>query len=94
MNTGAPVPQGKFMHNLFLFFLCISIYVEHFAATILFDLDATAVVQVEDTKLIKKSRDNTEEIEIEIMSVPTFGQDIRYKNIGFCTYSSEVLLNL
>lgn len=36
-------------------------------------------MQVEDTKLISKSSDNTEEEEIEIMSEPTVGQDIRYK---------------
>lgn len=40
---------------------------------------ATAVVQVEDTKLISKSSDNKEEEEIEIMTQPIDGQDIRYK---------------
>lgn len=41
-------------------------------------IDATAVVQVEDTKLIKGTDDNTEEKEIEIMSEVKHGQDIRY----------------
>lgn len=41
-------------------------------------IDATAVVQVEDTKLILKNSDNTEEKEIEILTVPKEGQDIRY----------------
>lgn len=39
--------------------------------------EATAVVQVEDTKLLLKSFDDTEEEEIEIMSEPVEGQDIR-----------------
>lgn len=39
--------------------------------------DATAVVQVEDTQLILKSNDNTEEKEIEIIIAPEEGQDIR-----------------
>ncbi|GAB1866256.1 Gephyrin [Camponotus japonicus] len=38
---------------------------------------ATAVVQVEDTKLISKSSNNMEEEEIEIMTQPVEGQDIR-----------------
>ncbi|EFN68596.1 Gephyrin [Camponotus floridanus] len=38
---------------------------------------ATAVVQVEDTKLISKSSDKMEEEEIEIMTQPVEGQDIR-----------------
>ncbi|XP_020281114.1 gephyrin [Pseudomyrmex gracilis] len=53
--------------------------------------DATAVVQVEDTKLIKKSPDNTEEIEIEIMSVPTLGQDIR--PVGSDIMKGSLILN-
>lgn len=39
--------------------------------------EATAVVQVEDTKLVLKSSDKTEEKEIEIMTEPKEGQDIR-----------------
>ncbi|XP_012149862.2 molybdenum cofactor synthesis protein cinnamon [Megachile rotundata] len=39
--------------------------------------DATAVVQVEDTKLIKKTYDNIEEEEIEITTEVKYGQDIR-----------------
>lgn len=39
--------------------------------------EATAVVQVEDTKLTLKSSDNMEEKEIEIMTQPKEGQDIR-----------------
>nr|XP_012149862.1 PREDICTED: gephyrin [Megachile rotundata]XP_012149863.1 PREDICTED: gephyrin [Megachile rotundata] len=39
--------------------------------------DATAVVQVEDTKLIKKTYDNIEEEEIEITTDVKYGQDIR-----------------
>ncbi|KZC13403.1 Molybdenum cofactor synthesis protein cinnamon, partial [Dufourea novaeangliae] len=39
--------------------------------------DATAVVQVEDTKLLKGTLDNTEEKEIEIMTEIKPGQDIR-----------------
>lgn len=51
--------------NLLLFFYLIA--------------EATAVVQVEDTKLVLKSSDKTEEKEIEIMTEPKEGQDIRYK---------------
>jgi len=40
-------------------------------------IEATAVVQVEDTKLISKTSDNTEEKEIEITVEPKEGQDIR-----------------
>ncbi|KAG5324111.1 CIN protein, partial [Acromyrmex heyeri] len=40
--------------------------------------EATAVVQVEDTKLVSKSSDGTEEEEIEIMIEPKEGQDIRH----------------
>ncbi|CAL7941421.1 unnamed protein product [Xylocopa violacea] len=39
--------------------------------------DATAVVQVEDTKLIKGTSDNMEENEIEILTNVQTGQDIR-----------------
>lgn len=39
--------------------------------------EATAVVQVEDTKLVSKSADETEEKEIEILTEPKEGQDIR-----------------
>ncbi|KAK2588351.1 hypothetical protein KPH14_004366 [Odynerus spinipes] len=39
--------------------------------------DATAVVQVEDTKLILKNSYNTAELEIEITTIPQEGQDIR-----------------
>ncbi|KYN07017.1 Gephyrin, partial [Cyphomyrmex costatus] len=39
--------------------------------------EATAVVQVEDTKLVLKSFDGAEEEEIEIMVEPKEGQDIR-----------------
>ncbi|XP_077264401.1 molybdenum cofactor synthesis protein cinnamon [Temnothorax americanus] len=39
--------------------------------------DEATVVQVEDTKLILKSADDTEEDEIEIMTEPKEGQDIR-----------------
>lgn len=38
---------------------------------------ADAVVQVEDTELIKKSEDGQEELEIKILSNPQKGQDIR-----------------
>jgi len=40
-------------------------------------VEATAVVQVEDTKLLLKNSDGTEEEEIEIMTQPIDGQDIR-----------------
>ena len=36
-----------------------------------------AVVQVEDTKLLKTTDDGKEEVEIEIMQAPSIGQDIR-----------------
>ncbi|KAG7199429.1 hypothetical protein KM043_014057 [Ampulex compressa] len=39
--------------------------------------EATAVVQVEDTKLIEKTQDDTEEKEIEILVESKDGQDIR-----------------
>ncbi|KAK0092487.1 hypothetical protein PV326_001311 [Microctonus aethiopoides] len=39
--------------------------------------EATAVVQVEDTKLLKKHSDGREEMEIEILVEPKEGQDIR-----------------
>ena len=38
---------------------------------------ADAVVQVEDTELLKKSDDGKEEVEIKIQRVPKAGQDIR-----------------
>ena len=38
---------------------------------------ADAVVQVEDTELLKKSEDGKEELEIKIKQVPKAGQDIR-----------------
>lgn len=57
--------------------------------------EATAVVQVEDTKLILKSSDNMEEKEIEIMTQPKEGQDIRYKAlINFHTLFSLGLILL
>nr|XP_050847334.1 gephyrin [Vespula vulgaris]XP_050847335.1 gephyrin [Vespula vulgaris] len=52
--------------------------------------DATAVVQVEDTKLILKNSDNTEEKEIEILTVPKEGQDIR--PIGCDLQKGELVL--
>ncbi|KAK9301855.1 hypothetical protein QLX08_005954 [Tetragonisca angustula] len=51
--------------------------------------DATAVVQVEDTKLIKGTSDNMEEEEIEIMTKVQLGQDIR--PIG-CDIKKEELI--
>ncbi|XP_025985946.2 gephyrin isoform X2 [Solenopsis invicta] len=53
--------------------------------------EATAVVQVEDTKLISKSVDNMEEMEIEIMTVPQEGQDIR--PIGSDIKKGSLVLN-
>lgn len=38
---------------------------------------ADAVVQIEDTKLLQASEDNTKELEIEICNTPFPGQDIR-----------------
>ena len=38
---------------------------------------ADAVVQVEDTRLLKESEDGREELEIEILQTPVTGQDIR-----------------
>ena len=38
---------------------------------------ANAVVQVEDTELLKKSDDGKEELEIKIQKIPKAGQDIR-----------------
>lgn len=38
---------------------------------------ADAVVQVEDTVLLKESEDGKEELEIEILVQPSSGQDIR-----------------
>lgn len=40
-------------------------------------LEATAVVQVEDTRLLEKREDGKEEKVIEILSDPKDGQDIR-----------------
>ena len=40
---------------------------------------ADAVVQVEDTKLLLETSDGAVEIEIEILVMPSVGQDIRYK---------------
>ncbi|KAL6422800.1 hypothetical protein ACFW04_010774 [Cataglyphis niger] len=54
--------------------------------------EATAVVQVEDTKLISKSSDNMEEKEIEIMTQPKDGQDIR--PIGCDIKKGSLVLNL
>ncbi|XP_078042952.1 molybdenum cofactor synthesis protein cinnamon [Augochlora pura] len=52
--------------------------------------DATAVVQVEDTKLIEGTSDNTEEKEIEIMTDVKCGQDIR--PIGCDINKGELIL--
>ncbi|XP_076756902.1 molybdenum cofactor synthesis protein cinnamon [Xylocopa sonorina] len=52
--------------------------------------DATAVVQVEDTKLIKGTLDNTEEDEIEILTNVQIGQDIR--PIGCDIKKGELIL--
>ncbi|KAF3420407.1 hypothetical protein E2986_00779 [Frieseomelitta varia] len=52
--------------------------------------DATAVVQVEDTKLIKGTSDNMEEKEIEIMTKVQLGQDIR--PIGSDIKKGELIL--
>ncbi|XP_076276474.1 molybdenum cofactor synthesis protein cinnamon [Lasioglossum baleicum] len=52
--------------------------------------DATAVVQVEDTKLIEGTSDNTEEKEIEIMTEVKSGQDIR--PIGCDIKKGELIL--
>ena len=38
---------------------------------------ADAVVQVEDTKLIKATEDGCEELEVEILKAPKLNQDIR-----------------
>ncbi|XP_029675933.1 gephyrin [Formica exsecta] len=53
--------------------------------------EATAVVQVEDTKLISKSSDNMEEKEIEILIQPKDGQDIR--PIGCDIKKGSLVLN-
>ncbi|XP_018353936.1 PREDICTED: gephyrin [Trachymyrmex septentrionalis] len=53
--------------------------------------EATAVVQVEDTKLVSKSSDGTEEEEIEIMIEPKEGQDIR--PIGCDIKKGSLVLN-
>ncbi|KAK1137460.1 hypothetical protein K0M31_001969 [Melipona bicolor] len=52
--------------------------------------DATAVVQVEDTKLTKRTSDNMEEKEIEIMTEVQLGQDIR--PIGCDIKKGELIL--
>lgn len=52
---------------------------------------ATAVVQVEDTKLISESSDKTEEEEIEIMTEPVEEQDIR--PIGCDIEKQSLVLN-
>lgn len=52
--------------------------------------DATAVVQVEDTKLVKRSADEKEEMEIEIMTEVKHGQDIR--PIGCDIQKNELIL--
>ncbi|XP_076237734.1 molybdenum cofactor synthesis protein cinnamon [Calliopsis andreniformis] len=52
--------------------------------------DATAVIQVEDTKLLQGTSDNTEEKEIEIMTEIKYGQDIR--PIGCDIKKGELIL--
>ncbi|XP_014485463.1 PREDICTED: gephyrin [Dinoponera quadriceps] len=52
---------------------------------------ATAVVQVEDTNLISENSDKTEEEEIEIMTEPAVGQDIR--PIGCDIEKESLVLN-
>lgn len=54
---------------------------------------ATAVVQVEDTSLLSENFDETDEAEIEIMSEPVEGQDIRYKG-SINIFSKKLLENL
>ena len=44
---------------------------------------ADAVVQVEDTKLLLETSDGAVEIEIEILVMPSVGQDIRYEMTPF-----------
>ena len=51
---------------------------------------ADAVVQVEDTKLVKSSEDGKEEIEVEILKAPVKGQDIR--PVGSDIESGSVVL--
>ena len=41
-------------------------------------LSANAVVQVEDTELLKATDDGKTELEINILKAPSCGQDIRY----------------
>lgn len=58
----------------------VSLLITNKSLSVFFSIaEATAVVQVEDTKLILKSLDDAEEEEIEIMTEPKEGQDIRYK---------------
>ncbi|XP_017757999.1 PREDICTED: gephyrin isoform X2 [Eufriesea mexicana] len=52
--------------------------------------DATAVIQVEDTKLVNTTSDNMEETEIEIITVVQSGQDIR--PIGCDIKKGELIL--
>lgn len=40
-------------------------------------LGADAVVQVEDTELVKEADDGKVELEIKILKAPSIGQDIR-----------------
>ena len=51
---------------------------------------ADAVVQVEDTELVKASEDGSEELEIKIMKKPSVGQDIR--PIGCDIMKNQVVL--
>lgn len=51
--------------------------------------DATAVVQVEDTKLLKGTSDSMEEKEIEIMTEIQPGQDIRYLVFSYMMFVKQ-----
>lgn len=52
---------------------------------------ADAVVQVEDTKLVKATEDGREELEVEILKAPTLNQDIR--PVGNDIKSGEKILS-
>lgn len=50
---------------------------------------ADCVVQVEDTKVLEETNDGEEELQIEIMTAPVVGQDIRYFHC-FVVYRTAV----
>jgi len=55
---------------------------------------ADAVVQVEDTQLLKATDDGKTELEIMILKAPTCGQDIRLDNTVIVTQQLLIVLSV